>query len=146
MKPYTVGKLMSFINRIAQRELAERLKPHGIGSGGQHSYLKAILATPGMNQDKLTSVVKFDKATTTRCIRQLEEAGYVKRTVDEQDRRSYRLYPTEVAIAFEPKLQAILDDYNRLLTAHLTAEEIDALHALLQKMYDGLDQPFLNLN
>lgn len=144
MRPYSVGKLMSFINRIAQRELAEMLKPHGIGSGGQHSYLRAILATPGMNQDKLTSEVKLDKATTTRCIRQLEEAGYVTRTVDEQDRRSYRLYPTERAIAFEPTLQAILDDYNRLLTARLTADEIDKLQTLLQKMYSGLDDSSLN--
>ncbi|MFC3800648.1 MarR family winged helix-turn-helix transcriptional regulator [Cohnella sp. GCM10012308] len=144
MRPYTVGKLMSFINRIAQRELADKLKPHGIGSGGQHSYLKAILTTPGMNQDKLTSVVKFDKATTTRCIRQLEEAGYVRRTVDEDDRRSYRLYPTELAIAFEPTLQAILDDYNRLLTDRLTAGEIETLHGLLHKMYVGLDESFVD--
>ncbi|MDG0812624.1 MarR family winged helix-turn-helix transcriptional regulator [Cohnella rhizosphaerae] len=146
MRPYTVGRLMSLINRISQRELAEKLKPHDIGSGGQHSYLRAILATPGMNQDKLTNVVKFDKATTTRCIRQLEEAGYVTRTVDEQDRRSYRLFPTERAISFEPTLQAILDDYNRLLTARLTADEIETLQALLQKMYLGLDTSALNLD
>ncbi|CAI6032655.1 MarR family winged helix-turn-helix transcriptional regulator [Cohnella sp. JJ-181] len=139
MRPYTVGKLMSLINRIGQRELAEALKPHGIGGGGQHSYLKAILANPGMNQDKLTGEVKLDKATTTRCIQQLEDAGYVMRTVDTEDRRSYRLYPTERAIAFEPVLQSILDAYNRRLTSNLSSREVEALHALLHKVYAGLD-------
>jgi len=145
MKPYTVGKLLSFINRIAQRDLAEMLKPHDIGSGGQHSYLRAILTNPGMNQDQLTNEVKFDKATTTRCIRQLEESGYVKRTVDPEDRRSYLLYPTERAIAFEPTLQSILDAYNRKLTACLSASEIETLHEILQKMYDGQNNQRLDL-
>lgn len=140
MRPYTIGKLMSMINRLAQRELADMLKAHGIGGGGHHSYLKAILSHPGMNQDKLTAEIKLDKATTTRCIQQLVEAGYVRREVDAEDRRSYLLYPTERAVTFAPTLQRILDRYNQILTASLNEDEIRTLHGLLHKMFDGLNR------
>ena len=133
----SIGKLISFINRINQKELANKLRDYNIGGGGHHSYLKTILMNPGLNQDQLTCEVKFDKATTTRCIRQLEEEGYVERIVDDNDRRSYRLYPTTKAKEFEPVLISILDESNRSLAGCLSEEEKEQLRTLLQKVYDN---------
>ncbi len=133
----SIGKLISFINRINQKELANKLRDYNIGGGGHHSYLKTILMNPGLNQDQLTCEVKFDKATTTRCIKQLEEEGYVERIVDDHDRRSYRLYPTAKAKEFEPVLISILDESNRSLDGCLSEEEKEQLRALLQKVYDN---------
>lgn len=137
MKPYPIGKYISYIQRMNQKELTGRLKPYGIGGGGHHSYLMAILRSPGLNQDQLTNEVKFDKATTARCVKQLEEAGYVERTVDGNDRRSYRLYPTQKAIDFEPTLREIFEHFNRHLTECLTTAEQEQLAMLLQKIYDS---------
>ncbi|AWB44579.1 MarR family transcriptional regulator [Paenibacillus sp. CAA11] len=136
MKKNTVGKLISYIHRMHQRELASTLKLYGLGGGGHHSYLKTIIQAPGLNQDQLTHEVNFDKATTARCVKQLEEAGYVLRVVDELDRRSYRVYPTEKAIEFAPVLSDILHQYNVELTACLSPAEKDQLTDLLQKIYD----------
>ncbi|MFD1177931.1 MarR family winged helix-turn-helix transcriptional regulator [Paenibacillus puldeungensis] len=137
MEPYSIGKYISYIQRINQKELTGLLKPYGIGGGGHHSYLKTILHNPGLNQDQLTNEVKFDKATTTRCVKQLEEEGYVERTVDGHDRRSYRLYPTQKAKDFEPTLGQIFEQFNRHLTECLTEAEQEQLAVLLQKIYDS---------
>jgi DNA-binding MarR family transcriptional regulator len=131
----SVGKLIAYLQRINQKELATLLKPYEIGGGGNHSYLLAILTTPGLNQDQLTSQMKFDKATTTRCVKQLEEAGFIERRVDEHDRRSILLYPTEKGRDFEPTLRQILADFNRRLTAELSEAEKHQLEALLTKIY-----------
>ncbi|WP_178019027.1 MarR family transcriptional regulator [uncultured Paenibacillus sp.] len=133
----SVSKLIAYIQRINQKELAALLKPHGIGGGGNHSYLLAILMTPGLNQDQLTSMIKFDKATTARCVKQLEEAGFIARVVDEHDRRSILLYPTEKGRAFEPTLRQILADFNRQLTAVLSEAEKRQLEGLLAKIYES---------
>lgn len=137
MKKHSIGKLMSYLQRINQKELAGILKLYGIGGGGHHSYLKSILVNPGLNQDQLTNEVKFDKATTARCVKQLEEADFIYRRVDDNDRRSYLLYPTEKAKAFEPTLQRILDEHNRQLTSCLTETEKEQLSALLHKIYES---------
>jgi DNA-binding MarR family transcriptional regulator len=95
MKKIPIGKLISLINRQNQKYLAKELKDYQLGGGGQHSFLMEILTRPGINQDQLTNDLKFDKATTARTVKFLENAGYIVRKVDDKDRRSCLLYPTE---------------------------------------------------
>ncbi|MWV43875.1 MarR family transcriptional regulator [Paenibacillus sp. HJL G12] len=134
MKKEPIGKLISYIHRSNQKILFKRLAPYGIGSGGQHSFLKLVLRSPGITQDRLTQELKFDKATTARAVKHLEQAGYVERITDPEDRRSLLLYPTEKAKTFRPKLQSILDENNRRLVQHLGPGEEDQLIELLDKI------------
>lgn len=134
MKTEPIGKLISHLHRQNQKILVKKLMPYGIGSGGQHSFLKLILNRPGITQDLLTHELKFDKATTARSVKQLEESGYIERKIDPKDRRSYLLHPTAKALDFAPTLQSILNEFNRNLTRNLTDEEEAQLIALLQKV------------
>jgi len=129
-----IGKLISHLHRQNQKKLVKQFVPYGIGSGGQHSFLKLILSRPGITQDQLTAELKFDKATTARSVKQLENSGYIERKDDPNDRRSHLLYPTPKAIDFFPVLQSILDEFNKSLVGHLTDEEVEQLHFLLQKI------------
>lgn len=134
MKKEPIGKLISYIHRQNQKHLAKSLAPYGIGSGGQHSFLKAVLTAPGITQDQLTQQLKFDKATTARSIKQLEQSGYIERRADPNDRRSHLLYPTQKAVDFHPRLMDILAESNKKLAYHLDEEEKDTLITLLQKI------------
>lgn len=136
----SIGKLISFSNRIYQKHLSKRLKQIHFGSGAHQSYLILVLKQPGLTQEQLTNEVKFDKATTARSIKQLEQDGYVERRVDEKDRRSYRLYPTEKARKIEPEIYKVLADLNDHLTRHLTSEERGQLLMLLEKLYEGIKE------
>ncbi|GAB6988542.1 MarR family winged helix-turn-helix transcriptional regulator [Paenibacillus pini] len=142
MKKEPIGKLISYIHRQNQKRLAKQLAPYGIGSGGQHSFLKVVLHNPGITQDQLTQQLKFDKATTARSIKQLEQSGYIERKPDPDDRRSQLLYPTLKAQEFYPMLQSILDDHNKKLTCHISSEEEDLLISLLHKIsVESPEQP-----
>ncbi|AIQ13424.1 MarR family winged helix-turn-helix transcriptional regulator [Paenibacillus durus] len=133
-KKEPIGKLISYIHRTQLKRMSRSLGEYGIGGGGQYSFLKAILMSPGTTQDQLTVGLKFDKATTARSVKQLEAAGYIERRADPEDRRSHQLYPTHKAIEFQPVLQTLLDESNAKLTRDLTDEEEDQLIALLQKL------------
>lgn len=137
MKTQPIGKLISLLHRQNQKLLVKELVPYGIGSGGQHSFLKLILSQPGITQDQLTNELKFDKATTARSVKQLEDSGYIDRRLDPKDRRSYLLYPTAKALDFLPTLQSILDEFNKKLTRNLTLEEETQLVSLLQKITEN---------
>jgi DNA-binding MarR family transcriptional regulator len=134
VKKEPIGKIISYIHRSNQKILAKHLAPYGIGGGGQHSFLKVVLRKPGINQDQLTQELKFDKATTARSVKQLEQSGYIKRIPDPDDRRSLLLYPTPKAEEFAPVLQSILDDASKRLAMYLSPEEEDQLLALLHKI------------
>lgn len=139
LKKEPIGKLISYIHRHNQKELNKIFAPYGIGSGGQYSFLKAVLGNPGINQDQLTQLLKFDKATTARSLKQLELSGYIERTPDSNDRRSLLVTPTEKAVQFCPTLQHILNESNKALLARLSSEEEEQIIALLQKISQGLN-------
>ncbi|WP_040950895.1 MarR family winged helix-turn-helix transcriptional regulator [Gorillibacterium massiliense] len=129
-----IGKLISQFYRLHQKIIAKELVPYDVGLGGQHFFLKMIVSKPGITQDQMTSEIKFDKATTARSVKLLEESGYIERKADPKDRRSSLLYPTAKALEFAPVLQEILSEINRKFTADLTEEETDQLVRLLQKI------------
>lgn len=134
LKKEPIGKLVSQLHRQNQKILAKELTPYGLGSGGQHTFLKLILNQPGITQDQMTNEMKFDKATTARSVKYLEESGYIDRRIDPKDRRSSLLYPTPKALEFAPVFKSILEEFNRKLAADLTEEEVDLLVTLLQKI------------
>lgn len=134
LKKEPIGKLISYLQRQNQKYLAREFAPYGIGSGGQHSFLKLILAQPGITQEQMTNEMKFDKATTARSVKQLEDLGYIERRTDPKDRRSSLLYPTAKAREFAPVMQSVLNELNRKLSANLTEDESELLVTLLQKI------------
>ncbi|MEO3944483.1 MarR family winged helix-turn-helix transcriptional regulator [Gorillibacterium sp. CAU 1737] len=128
----SISRLLSKIHRHQQKQLVKKFQPYGLGGGHQYIFLINVLKMPGVNQDRLTCDLKFDKATTARSIKQLEEAGYIDRQPDPHDGRAYRLYPTVKAIEFEPTLRDLLMQENRKLVRALSEEEEMQLINLLQ--------------
>lgn len=138
MKEAPLGRLISVIHRQNQKYLLKAFKNYNIGIGGQYAFLKWIIQSPGINQDELTSKLKFDKATTARSVSQLEKAGYIRKETSESDRRANELFPTEKAIQVYPHIQFVLDELNKELTKNLTDDERKQLISLLKKIDNGL--------
>ncbi|MED4040851.1 MarR family winged helix-turn-helix transcriptional regulator [Niallia taxi] len=138
MKEAPLGRLISVIHRQNQKFLLKAFKNYNIGNGGQYAFLKSIIQSPGINQDELTSKLKFDKATTARSVSQLEKAGYIRKETSENDRRANELFPTEKAIQVYPHIQFVLNELNKELTKNLTDDERKQLISLLKKIDNGL--------
>jgi len=138
VKEAPLGRLISVIHRQNQKFLLKAFKNYNIGNGGQYAFLKSIIQSPGINQDELTSKLKFDKATTARSVSQLEKAGYIRKETSENDRRANELFPTEKAIQVYPHIQFVLDELNKELTKNLTDDERKQLISLLKKIDNGL--------
>ncbi|WP_400243174.1 MarR family winged helix-turn-helix transcriptional regulator [Niallia sp. JL1B1071] len=139
MNEMPIGRIVSMIHRQNQKFLSKELKPFELGNGGKHAFLKTIIAKPGINQDELSSLLKFDKATTARAVKHLENVGYIDRQTDNNDRRSNNLYPTAKAQNIFPHIQDVLERLNEEITRNLTAEEERQLLQLLTKIYPTLN-------
>lgn len=128
-----MGKHISLLYRYSQIFFNKEFRLHNLGSG-QYMFLIELYKNPGITQEQLSDIVRFDKATTAKAIAKLVAEGYVVKHTSSNDKRAYNLYTTEKAELIKLNLFSSLDEWNRLLLDGLSAEEEAAAHRLLEKM------------
>lgn len=106
---------------------------------GEFTVLWVIGLNPGLRQGTIARRLNIKAAHMTKLVQRLVNAGWVNRTVPEDDRRSVRLTLTADGEAFVARYR------DRFLHAHLaersnlTGEEAETLIALLRR-YTGLEE------
>lgn len=88
----------------------------------------------GLNPSEISAAQGTSRNTISSLIRSLEEGGYIERHLDSDDRRRFNIHLSEAGrrMAFEHEhkhFQLIAD-----LFSVLTAQEIETLSTLLQKL------------
>ncbi len=130
---YTITKRMNDLVRCMNRYRAEQLAPLELKSC-HAGYLLEICACPGISQEQLSRRIYANKSNVARQLATLEESGYVERRPGEEDRRVMEVYPTEKALAALPKIQEIMDHWEREVAGSLSDQERQRLTALLEDM------------
>lgn len=129
----SIGRWISLLNRYSNVYMGEQLKEYNIGAG-QYQFLNVLYDNEGVSQDDLACLLKMDKGTTARAISKLEENGYIERKTFSVNKRIKKIYLTEKAHCFQPKLKSILLNWSDVLTNELTCEEQKVALQLLTKM------------
>lgn len=135
----SIGRIITILSRNIQQELKEVVEPFGI-TVGEEPYFMELVHEDGLTQDELTSRVNVDKSATARVVKALEEKGYLKREIDDADRRNKRLYLTEEARAKYELLVDELQQYNLKLTEGWTEEQYDLVYHCLQMMQSNYEK------
>ena len=121
------------LGRCSTQFRSEKMAAFGL-KACHTSYLRNICANPGISQDKLAQRIYFNKSNVARQAAILEEQGYITRRPSATDKRVMELYPTEKALELLPQIDAILQEWDELLTDDLTPEEIETVNRVLDKM------------
>lgn len=106
---------------------------------GQFLYLVCICEQPGLSQEQLASLLRIDKGSVARTVKQLVQDGYLRREVCPRDRRQYQLYPTEKAWEAHAHIGEITRQWEQRLVQQLTDIEVEVLKGLLDKVAHTLD-------
>ncbi len=96
--------------------------------------LVALYHRPGLSQDQLTFSLATDKSATARICKYLEFRGLIRREINPDDRREYRLFLEPPGDALIPGIFAGYDAWNEQLARDLTPEELTTLQSLLSKI------------
>ena len=123
-------KWLSVADRFAKLYLDGQLAPLGLNSS-QYMYLLAICRQPGISQDSLMERVYVHPSNIVRTVAALESRGFLTRKPCEEDRRTWRLYPTEEACAVLGRIEEARDRTLAVLTEELSQEEQQTLGELL---------------
>ena len=130
---YYLGRWFSILHRLSVRHITPDLKEFRIGSG-QIMFLLELYYSDGVRQEELSTLLNIDRANTTRAINRLEGEGYVRRQLDSEDGRAYRIFLTPQALQVKAELFALMGNWEEKLLAALTLEEQDLFIDLLKKV------------
>jgi DNA-binding MarR family transcriptional regulator len=106
---------------------------------GQYLYLVRICENPGIIQEKLAEMIKVDRTTTARAIKRLEMQGLIEKRDDRQNKKIKKLFPTEKGQSVYPVIRRENDYSNAVALAELSAEEVETLFYLLQKIRKNIE-------
>lgn len=105
---------------------------------GQPRFLFALSRNPGMSQGELTKELSLSKETVSVTVRRLEQAGYVRRVVSDNDKRLRLLYLSEKGENLMPELTENFNEINERMFSQLNASEQIILKSLYEKMIVGI--------
>jgi len=128
-----IGKYLSIINRKGNVFITKEISKFGIGSG-QVMFLMELYKKDGISQEELSEVLNIDKATTCRAIKKLEEAEFLTRVKDKNDKRAYKLYLTQKSKDMEESIRGVLRICEDHISKNLSEEEVKTLAMILKKI------------
>jgi DNA-binding MarR family transcriptional regulator len=127
------------LNRRRSRFMAERLRAQAL-NGPTYAFLLNIDRNPGSSQDSLANHFSIDKGTVARYVKRLEKLGYLSRTPDERDRRTYHLFLTEEGRKVLPVIRDNLDKWSRQMLAGFSPEDSQAAFRIIERMTENSRQ------
>ena len=129
-------KWITLANRYYYMYLSKALAPYGINTS-QYLFIAVLCKEPGITQDKLPERIGINTSNVTRGLAQLEQAGFIRRETNPQDKRTTTVYPTQRALDIYPQLMRLISEWDSAVTSLFSDEEKRTLQVLLRRLTDS---------
>ena len=129
----SINRWISILYRYGQSHISKQVGQFNIGSG-QYVFLLALYKKDGISQEEISDHLKIDKATTAKAIRRLEKEGYIKRDINSEDRRAFKVFLTQKAFDIKPEIHSILRNWSDVLSGGFSEDEKKLVLELLGRM------------
>lgn len=113
----------------------KKLKPYGV-TPEQWSIISVLSTYKVTTQKELAEAIDKNQTTVARMIQSMERKNIVKRTFNEQDRRSHDLILTKKGADLKSELLPVVTDAHNFVTSNLSVSETKQLKQLLDKLYN----------
>ena len=117
-----MGYTLHYTNRMAMAILQERIKQYKVAVG-QFPILAHLWEKQGLTQKNLCDLIRVEQPTLANTLKRMERDGLIKRTPDKDDKRQWRIYLTDRALALKDLLQAESRNVNKIIVGRLNETE-----------------------
>lgn len=107
---------------------------------GQFPILEIICKNEGCTQKYIAESLMVSQASIALSVKRLAKAGMIEKTVDEQNLRCNRIYPTEKGRSMRAELSAMYCAVDEMSFRGFTDEEIAVIDGLFSRMIDNLSE------
>jgi DNA-binding MarR family transcriptional regulator len=134
--PRSVGFLISQLGFLSSKRFVEELAPVGLDPR-EFLLMRFVAASEGRSQQALAERLAIPPSRMVALVDRVEEAGFVERRPDPEDRRVRGLHLTKKGRGVLERAGKIAIDYETRLCAGINREERELLIDLLQKLQAG---------
>lgn len=106
----------------AHADFKKRLQPYGL-TNLQHLVLEGLWYREGVTAAELGKLLILDKATLSGVLERMVEGEWILKEQNDEDRRAFRIYPSDKANQMKERLIKERKKANRELLDRFTAEE-----------------------
>ncbi|GAA0180949.1 MarR family transcriptional regulator [Clostridium sediminicola] len=139
MKAMEFGSLIRGITANVNYFIGLNVEQYGIKQG-QYEYFLLIYTIPGINQLELARIKKVGKASVTKALKKLEEENFVRREVDEHDKRNFHCYVTEKGEKIIDELMMVKMNVEKDLFNGFSKEDKASLYHLLTLLHNNSER------
>jgi len=132
-KPDCTVFLLAKAFQKAHGLVKKRLKPFGL-TNIQHLVLEGLWYQAGVTASELGKVLRLDKATLSGVLERMDEAGWIIKEQDANDKRVIRLHPSKQADELKTSLIEARQKANEELLVGFNLEEKVLLKRLLRDL------------
>lgn len=129
------GSLINRMERKYRAYMNHCMKPYKL-NGRMPIYIIYLDKHPGSSQDSIANHYILDKCTVARSAKRLESLGYIRREINESDRRQYDLFLTDKGRGLLSYIRKCQDRWSARFTGVLTEREQDTLIALFERLVE----------
>jgi DNA-binding MarR family transcriptional regulator len=134
--PRSVGFLISQLGFVSSKAFMEALRPVGIDPR-EFLLMRFVAASEGQSQQALAERLSVPASRMVALVDHLEDAGFLERRPDPEDRRVRGLYLTRKGRGALERASKIAIDYETRLCAGINRSEREQLIDLLQKLQES---------
>jgi DNA-binding MarR family transcriptional regulator len=120
-----LGFLLSEVSRLLRLAYDKEMQTIDLTRSQWHA-LVYVLRKPGLSQTELADALEIARPSVGGLVDQLEKAGFIKRQKDENDRRVWRLQPTEIALTRVEALSRAADLVTSTAFRKVSDEQLNA--------------------
>lgn len=123
-------KSISILYRKSHIWLNSGCEPYSL-TAAQAVVILIVCDFKALTQDDITKRLSLDKSVIAKTVTKLEERGYLLRTTNAKDKRTYDIRPTEKAWEVYPIVKEQVDETFRRMTHQMTEDERREFQRLL---------------
>ncbi|SHH89864.1 MarR family transcriptional regulator [Clostridium grantii] len=139
MKAIEFGSLIRGITANVNYFIGLNIEQYGIKQG-QYEYFLLIFNIPGINQLEIGRIKKVGKASVTKALKKLEEDNFIRREVDQQDKRNFQCYVTEKGEKIIDELMLVKKNVEEDLFHGFSEEDKTCLYNYLTLLHNNSEK------
>ncbi len=128
---HTIESTIKEYRKFSQKNISNKISDITIDQGMILLYLNKY---PELTQKEIARLVFKDNASLTRMINLMVKKKYLKRLMNEQDRRRYKIEITSKGKEILVKLSLIISDNRNKSLKRITQKELQQLETILNKI------------
>ncbi|MDL2224614.1 MarR family transcriptional regulator [Eubacteriales bacterium OttesenSCG-928-M02] len=123
---------IAMIGRIHYSYAQEQLKDTGL-NGVDHGIIRVLSRHPGIRQEELCAHFNKDKSTVAKAMARLEERDFIRRAVNEKNKREKLVFLTKKGEEQLDRIHNMEDGWQTLLLEGFSPEEAESFRQLCSR-------------